>query len=83
MSSILVLGPEMFIPWSVPLLQYQSIIMPGEHRFSIFDSLFVGVSAVNDKVPRLCGDSNIKLVVKIVKLSHDNMWRKCTRALTL
>ena len=52
--------------------------MLGEYRFSSFDSVFVGVSAGNDKVPRVCGGSNMKSVVKISRLSHDNMWRKCT-----
>jgi len=57
--------------------------MPGEHRLSIFDSVFVGVSAVNDKVPRLCGDSDIKSVDKISRLSHENVRWKCTWTLNV
>ena len=55
-----------------------SIIMPGEHRLSVFDLVFVGVSAASDKVSRLCGDRNIKSVVKICRLSHENERRKHT-----
>jgi hypothetical protein len=82
MSSILVLGLEMFSPLSIPLPQCQSIIQLHYHawriRFSIFDYIFHVVLAVNDKVPCLCGDSNIKSVVKFSQLNHDNIRRKCT-----
>ena len=35
------------------------------------------------KCPRVCCGSNIKSVIKISQLSHDNVWRKCTWALNV